>query len=287
MRFQSAIRNPQSAIGARPLSRAPRRGFTLIELLVVIAIIAVLMGLILAAVQQAREAATRTECMSRLKNQGLAVLNFESAHGHLPPGAAWGPFPEFGIPDGAGHGLWAFLLPHLEQGPTADRYRFDLSYDHPANQPAATTRIPVLMCPNLDPGRVEEWPGGGFGGVADYVPLDANPFLADLGLIDPVENFNGPLPANGTVRITEVTDGTSTTILLAEATGRLGVAWSSPLIPADLRHVFPGSGGPHRNGTPACMADGSVHFLSNAIDLRILGRLATRAGGEPVSAADF
>src|SRR5262249_17290045 len=102
-----------------------------------------------------------------------------------------------------------------------------------------------------------------------------------------VENFNGPLPANGTVRMTEITDGTSTTILLAEATGRPGVAWSSPLIPANLRHVFPGSGGPHRNGTPACMADGSVHFLSSSIDLRILGRLATRAGGEPVGVADF
>jgi prepilin-type N-terminal cleavage/methylation domain-containing protein len=272
---------------SRYLVRATRRGFTLIELCVVIAIVAILLGLLLAAVQQVREAATRTECMNRLKNQGLAVLNFESAHGHLPPGAAWGPFPEFGIPDGAGHGLWAFLLPYLEQGPVADRYRFDLSYDDPGNQPAATARIAVLTCPNLDPGRVEEWEGGRFGGVADYVPLDANPFLADIGVIDPVDNFNGPLPANGTVRMTEITDGTSTTILLAEATGRPGVAWSSPLIPADLRHVFPGPGGPHRNGTPACMADGSVHFLSSSLDLRVLGRLATRAGGEPVSAADF
>jgi prepilin-type N-terminal cleavage/methylation domain-containing protein len=272
---------------SRFYTRAPRRGFTLIELIVVIAIIAILIALTLAAVQQTREAAKRTECMSRLKNQGLAVLNFESTHGYLPPGAVWGPFPSLGVADGAGHGLWAFLLPHLEQGPAADRYRFDLSYDHPANQSAATTRIPVLMCPNLDPGRVEEWEGARFGGVADYVPLDANPFLADLGLIDPVDNFEGPLPANRTVRLTEITDGTSTTILLAEATGRPGVAWSSPLIPAGLRQVFPGPGGPHRNGTPACMVDGSVHFLRDTIDLRVLGRLATRAGGEPINGGDF
>jgi prepilin-type N-terminal cleavage/methylation domain-containing protein len=266
---------------------ARRRGFTLLELLVVIAIVAVLMGLMLAAVQRAREAAKRTECMNRLKNQGLAVLHFESVEGYLPPGAVWGPFPALGVFDGAGHGLWAFLLPYLEQAPAADRYRFDLSYDHPNNQPAATTRIAVLMCPNLDPGRVEPWDPPRFGGVADYVPLDANPFLADLGLIDPVANFDGPLPANQTVRLAEVTDGTSTTILLAEATGRPGVAWSSPLLPAGLRQVFPGPGGPHLHGTPACMTDGSVHFLHDSIDLHILGRLATRAGGEVVSAGDF
>ena len=268
-------------------ARAPRRGFTLIELLVVIAIIAVLIGLTLAAVQRVREAAARTECMNRLKNQGLAVLNYEATHRHLPPGAVWGPFPKLGIPEGAGHGLWAFLLPYLEQAPVAGRYRFDLSYDDPANQPAATARIAVLMCPNLDPERVETWSPPLFGGVADYVPLDANPFLADIGLIDAVTNFAGPLPANRIVRLTEVTDGTSTTLLLAEATGRPGVAWCSPLLPAELRKVFPGPGGPHRNGTPACMTDGSVHFFQDSMDLRILGRLATRAGGEVVSAGDY
>jgi prepilin-type N-terminal cleavage/methylation domain-containing protein len=268
-------------------ARAPHRGFTLVDLLVTIAIIAVLMGLTLAAVQLAREAAARTECLNRLKNQGLAVLNYESTHRHLPPGAVWGPLPQLGVPDGAGHGLWAFVLPYLEQTPVAGRYRFDLSYDHPGNQPAATAQIAILMCPNLDPDRVEPWDPPRFGGVADYVPLDANPFLADIGLIDPVANFEGPLPANKTVRLTDVTDGTSTTILLAEATGRPGVAWSSPLLPADLRKVFPGPGGPHRNGTPLCMTDGSVHFVQDSMDIRILGRLATRAGGEVVTAWDF
>jgi prepilin-type N-terminal cleavage/methylation domain-containing protein len=268
-------------------ARAPRRGFTLIELLVVIAILGVLIGLILAGVQQIREAAARTECLNRLKNQGLAVLNYESTHKHLPPGAVWGPFPPLNIPDGAGHGLWPFLLPYLEQAPVADRYRFDLSYDHPGNQPAATARIAVLMCPSLDPGRIEAWGPSRFGGVADYAPLDVNPFLADIGLIDPVANFAGPLPANRTVRLVEVTDGTSNTILLAEATGRPGVAWSSPLLPADLRRVFPGPGGPHRNGTSVCMTDGSGHFLHDSMDIRTLGRLATRAGGEVVNAGDF
>jgi prepilin-type N-terminal cleavage/methylation domain-containing protein/prepilin-type processing-associated H-X9-DG protein len=267
---------------------ARRRAFTLIELLVVIAILGVVTGLVLAAVQRAREAAQRTDCLNRLKNLGLAVLNYESAHGHLPPGAVWGPFPRLGVPDGAGHGLWAFVLPHLEQTAVTQRYRFDLSYDDPANQPAATAHIPTLVCPNLDPGRVEQWPDQQrFGGVADFAPLDVNPFLADIGLIDPVENFAGPLPANAMVRLVEITDGTSNTILLAQACGRPGVAWCSPLVPVGLKEVFPAPGAPHGGGTPACMADGSVHFLRSSIGLRTLGRLATRAGGEPVNGGDF
>jgi prepilin-type processing-associated H-X9-DG protein len=122
--------------------------------------------------------------------------------------------------------------------------------------------------------------------VADYAPLDVNPFLADLGLIDPVDNFAGPLPASATVRLVDIIDGASNTILLAEAGGRSGVAWCSPLLPVGLRQVFPGPGGPHGDGTPACMADGSVHFLRSSIGLRVLGRLATRAGGEPVNGGD-
>jgi prepilin-type N-terminal cleavage/methylation domain-containing protein len=269
-------------------ARAPRRGFTLIELLVVIAILGVLIGLTLAAVQRVREAAARTECLNRLKNHGLAVLSYESAHSHLPPGRVWGPSLRFGIPEGAGHGLWPFLLPHLEQSAVAARYRFDVSYNDPANQPAATARLAILMCPSLDPERVEPWdPPPRFGAVADYAPLDGNPFLADLGLIDPVANFEGPLPSNRTVRLTEVTDGTSNTVLLVEAAGRAPVAWCSPLLPVDLRRVFPGPDGPHRNGSPVCMTDGSVHFFSDSMSLRVFGRLATRAGGEVVYAGDY
>jgi prepilin-type N-terminal cleavage/methylation domain-containing protein len=265
------------------MSASPlRRAFTLIELLVVIAIIAVLIGLTLAAVQKSREAARRTECLNKLRQQGLAVLNYESATGFLPPGAVQGPFPPFNIPDGVGHGMWVFLLPHLEQVPVASRYRLDRPFDSAENQPAATARLVVLVCPNGDPNRIEEWEGGRYGGVADYVPLDVNPFLADIGLIAPVANFESALPANKLVKITDITDGTSNTILLAEAGGRPGMAWSSPLSPAGLRQVFGGSGGFHRNGSPACMADGAVKFFPDSTPIRVLGALSTRAGGEVV-----
>lgn len=267
-------------------STSPRRGFTPIELLVAIAIIGVLIGLTLAAVQRVREAARRAECLNRLRQQGLAVLSYEATHGRLPPGAVQGPFKLLHIPDGVSHGMWPFVLPHLDQVPVALRYRFDRPYDHPDNQPAATTVLVVLTCPNGDPNRVEEWdPPPKHGAVADYAPVEVNPFLADISLIDPARSFEGALPVNGAVRLTDISDGTSTTLLLVEAGGRPGVAWCSPILPVSLRQVFGGT--LHRSGAPACMADGSVHFLRESIGLRVLARLATRSGDEPIDAGDF
>src|SRR5262245_63985743 len=119
-----------------------RRGFTLIELLVVIAIIAILIGLLLAAVQKAREAGRRADCQSRLRNQALAVGNYESAHGVLPPGAVQGPFEPTGTPAGASHSLWAVVLPFLDQ---PGRYRFDISFVCPPTRSAVPARILVMV----------------------------------------------------------------------------------------------------------------------------------------------
>jgi prepilin-type N-terminal cleavage/methylation domain-containing protein len=258
-----------------------RRGFSLIELVVVIAIVGVLLALSLSGIQKAREGAKRTECVNKIRQQGLAVLNYESTTGHLPPGAVQGPFPAFGVPDGAGHGMWVFLLPHLDQDPVARRYRLDRSFDHADNQPAAAARLAVLVCPLAEPDRAEEFENGRTGGVADYAPLEANPFLADLGLIEPVASFESALPANKLGKVAEITDGLSNTFLIAEAAGRPGVAWASPLSPCGLRQVF-GPTGFHRNGTTACLADGSARFVTDRTEIRVLGALATRAGGETV-----
>ncbi|GEM_PF-4781571 len=260
-----------------------RRAFTLLELLVVLAILAVLLGLTLSAVQRARESAARIECQDHLKNQAFAVLNYESAMGRLPPGAVQGPFDPLGVPDGVGHGLWSILLGYLDQAPLASLYHFNLPFDAPANQPVVRTRLKILECPNASPNRIANW-GTGYGGVTDYAPFDVNPFLADIGKIDPVALFAGPMPSNGMVRMTDITDGTAYTILLAEASGRPGMAWSSPDVLLALKYFF---GSLHWGGSHACMADGSVHFLSRSIGLRELGRLATRAGGEVVNGNDF
>src|SRR5262249_49967914 len=174
----------------------------------------------------------------------------------------------------------------LDQQPLAARYRLDRPFDHPENQPAAAARLAVLECGNAPPGRAEAWDAGS-GAVADFAPLEGNPFLADIALIDRVGNLEGPPPVNGTVRLTDITDGTAQTLLLAEAGGRPGVAWASPMNLLGLRQFFPGPGGLHRGGTNACMADGSVRFIRDTVSVRVLARLATRAGGEAVGADEY
>jgi prepilin-type processing-associated H-X9-DG protein len=236
-----------------------------------------------------------------------------------------GPFAAGGVPDGAGHGMWPFLLPHLEQEALARGYRRDVPYYHPANQPAAATQLRILQCPAAEANRAETqaeqpaWPADGRGACTDYAPISLNPILADRGLIDPVEIAEGALPLNGTVRLTDITDGRSSTLLLVESAGRprrwemgqpvpdavaLGGPWSSPANALAIRG-FTNAGGSdaapcalnctndgevygfHTGGANVLFADGSVQFLNQRVALRTLARLVTRAGGEVVGPGDL
>jgi prepilin-type N-terminal cleavage/methylation domain-containing protein/prepilin-type processing-associated H-X9-DG protein len=138
----------------------PCRGFTLVELLVVIAIIAILIGLLLPAVQRVREAANRMSCANNLKQLGLACHNYDSAYGRLPPGYL-GPIPneqEFGPNrDGIQHvGLLVYLLPYVEQENLYRQLRIDFNvgnlgpawYTDPTNWECAQTRIKLFECPS-------------------------------------------------------------------------------------------------------------------------------------------
>jgi prepilin-type N-terminal cleavage/methylation domain-containing protein/prepilin-type processing-associated H-X9-DG protein len=211
--------------------RYRRSAFTLIELLVVIAIIAVLIGLLLPAVQKVREAANRMACSNKLKQVGLAMHQHHDTYGVFPPGWVYAPFtlPQGNVTQlGGGAGTFPCLLPYLEQDALARLYRWDKRAQGPENQPVATTQLPVLQCPSAEPNRrvtAVEDPGnysyGGWGACGDYGGVKwIDTRLVDMGLVDPAADYRGVLTENYLTRIAEITDGTAQTILVTEMAGR-------------------------------------------------------------------
>ena len=294
-----------------------RRGFTLIELLVVIAIIAVLLGLLLAAVQMVREAANRLDCANHLKQLGLALLAYHDTHGTFPPGRADGP-------PGSNHGWAPFILGFIDEKNLADQYHWDLWSADPRNQEVVAHHLKIFQCPSAPEQNrfmtVGVFFNNGKGACGDYAPtLGVDPVLAALGLIDPSEDDRGVLVPNQMTRLSQITDGTSNTILLTEDAGRPklwragypgpdqtveGAPWQSPkngIIPQGSTFDGKARPGPcainctndrevysfHPGGANAVFADGHVQFLRTGMSLRILAALVTRAGGEAVSASDY
>src|SRR5213596_11483 len=120
-----------------------RRGFTLIELLVVLAIVAVLIGLLLPAVQKIREAANRRTCANHLKQLGLALHSYHDANGSFPPGVT---ADTSDVRNGRHSGL-TYLLPHIEQQALAARYNFAVTWKDPPNLAVAQARVAIFLCP--------------------------------------------------------------------------------------------------------------------------------------------
>jgi prepilin-type N-terminal cleavage/methylation domain-containing protein/prepilin-type processing-associated H-X9-DG protein len=203
----------------RPRSRA---AFTLIELLVAIAIIAILIGLLLPAVQKVRDAAARASCQNNLKQLGLGLHNHNTALGYFPSSTR-------ASVNAAVRNSWATLtLPYLEQDNVYRNYDFNSNWDAPANLPFTSRPVKIFQCPATpDPARKDGdqqlAPGGGWApvvAVIDYGPITAvTPQLAAL-YPGQVQAQLGFLARNTQPRIGDVTDGTSNTILLAESAGR-------------------------------------------------------------------
>ena len=290
------------------------RAFTLIELLVVIAIIAILLALLLAAVQKVREAANRVACANNLKQIGLALHNYHDANRKFPPGAV-------GVTTGPFHGNVQFFLPYIEQQRLAAQYSWQVDWFHWDNQPVVSRPLKVLQCPSAAPNREQKdfdpMVDGKVGACSDYAAIrEVPPELVDSGWVSRPAIRDSVFTTNSSTRMTDITDGTSNTLLYAEDAGRPQLWRDGRPVPGELV-----SGGPwatrtliwgtasdrgtppwpcaincsnnreiysfHPGGANVVMADGSVHFLQEGISIRVLAALVTRAGGEVVPAGDF
>ena len=135
--------------------RVSRNGFTLVELLVVIAIIGILIGMLLPAVQQVREAARRTQCQNNERQIALAMFNYESSLGKLPYGSI-----------GAAEGTWVvWLMPYIEQGTLANLYDQNERYYHANNQDVVKNGIATYQCPSDESQIVDPAGSGAFHGI--------------------------------------------------------------------------------------------------------------------------
>ncbi|MBX6313870.1 MAG: DUF1559 domain-containing protein [Isosphaeraceae bacterium] len=278
-----------------------RRGFTLIELLVVIAIIGVLIALLLPAVQAAREAARRAQCLNNLKQIGLAIHNYESVNGSLPMGHL-GKVRNcpFGDPCDSlncfyGHTWISYILPFLEGGAQYNSVNFHLTYRYRAQITAYSNKVATLICPSDSP--AETLPAGyvstfqtsyaGVRGVTEnfYYSWGSSasaPNADRCGAID----SEGLFGTNIAYRFAEVIDGLSATLMVGEVSrfkdepsgsnfnfGNIGGAWvgppwtGSPAWPGDIRissgaFLVPRINAPPvKNGGPSCLVSTGPFYL--------------------------
>jgi prepilin-type N-terminal cleavage/methylation domain-containing protein len=243
-----------------------KRGFTLVELLVVIAIIGVLVALLLPAVQAAREAARRSQCLSQIKQVGIAMHNYESTYNRLPVGTY-----------GCCWGTWQVsILPYIEQGALSDLYYMghkfgvpvdDARYSHAMNLPVTTKRLKTLTCPSdTNPQRIAN------SGITyhNYVVnfgntiYDQSNFAGVTFLGAPFFEVTGVNDQRPGIRFAQITDGLSNTLMVSETIqGQAG----------DLRGfswwrggaVFQGYQGPN-SAIPDCLYAGGQCSPNNRLN---------------------
>lgn len=298
---------------------APARAFTLVELLVVIAIIGILVSLLLPAVQAAREAARRMQCQNNVKQMGLALHNYHGVHNSLPP--AWADWNGvYASPVRSAQANVA-ILPYLEQANVAERYDYNVPWDHENNEDVAALMPAVYACPST-PGAGEVGPDRFQ--TSDYAYVrSASDWFTHLG------TEHAMFEINKFRKFRDVIDGLTNTIMQYESAGRTQSyvngrltgapgwwtgshrAWTgnfnaSWFYPAQFT-LDPNGGAPavawfvgssiinthnwtspysfHQGGIHISLGDGSVRFLTENIDVEVINALTSINGGEV--AGDF
>ena len=287
-------------------------GFTLVELLVVIAIIGILIALLLPAVQAAREAARRMQCANNLKQLGLATHIYSDAHNQFPPGARSGENYS-----GTMYSLFVYLLPYMEGNNTLQQFDLTQPMTTEQNELVATAVGSALVCPSFSGDRETIEDDVAMGLVTTYSGImgsskSSHRFLS----LESEENCgsyydDGLFYPESQVRINDISDGTSSTFAIGERIYGLRIwtrgasyfgSLSNPkkfCVGSAKNVIWPINsdeqtanaykfndlffGSEHPGGAQFVFADGSTHFINDAIDMTAYRALATRDGGETVN----
>lgn len=260
-------------------------GFTLIELLVVLSIIGMLVGLLLPAVQMARESARRIQCSSNLKNIGIAIHNFADTYRVMPLGSE-----RFNRTEQS----WSTrILPYVEQSQVYQQIDFSRPWSAPGQNAAATmTNLSIYRCPSA---RMDFFGKQDYGGILGTT-------LSHFPLGDgPNETFGcGAMIATSTkqrrsISLAAISDGLSTTLCVGESVDRNAMAagrWGcglncfSQTEQLSLRTKLGDMYSEHPSGVHGLYTDGHVALLSLYLDENVLGGICTRNGGEIFSSQE-